>query len=101
MAEGTGRAAGTSTSTTLPTSPAELERGIAERRVRLAATIDELSARARPGEIARRGLAGAAAKARGAVATPDGQMRTERIGAVAGATLVVVVALVWVRVRRR
>jgi hypothetical protein len=99
MAEGTERAA--ETSTTLPRSAADLERGIAERRERLAATIDELSARARPGEIARRGFAGVAAKARGAVETPDGQMRTERLGAVAGAALVVLVALVWVRVRRR
>jgi len=111
MAEGSGRAAGapakpatgTATDRTAkpPRSPADLEVAIEARRTQLAATIDELSARARPRELARRGLAGLAAKARGAVSTPDGQMRTERVGAVAGAALVVVVALVWVRVRRR
>jgi len=106
MAEGSGSAAGepatTATDTaTEPRSPADLELAIEVKRAQLAATIDELSLRARPREIARRGLAGLAAKARGAVETPDGQVRTERIGAVAGAALVVVVALVWVRTRRR
>jgi hypothetical protein len=98
MAEGT---PGAGTAPKLPSSPAALERAIEAKRASLAATIDELSVRAHPREIARRGVAGLGAKARGAVETPDGQMRTERIGAVAGATLVVLVALVWVRVRRR
>jgi hypothetical protein len=106
MAEGSAGAAGapgtTATAATKPPkSPADLERAIEVKRAQLAATIDELSSRARPRELARRGLAGIAAKARGAVATPDGQVRTERLGAVAGAAFVVVVALVWVRVRRR
>jgi len=106
MAEGSGSAAGDPATTTAdtatePRSPADLELAIEVKRAQLAATIDELSLRARPREIARRGLAGLAAKARGAVATPDGQVRTERVGAVAGAAFVVGVALVWVRVRRR
>jgi hypothetical protein len=84
----------------MPTSPAALERAIDAKRASLAATIDELSARARPKEIVRRGVAGAGAKARGAVATPDGHLRAERIGAVAGAGLVVLVMLIWVRRRR-
>ena len=91
---------GTGTTAEMPTSPAALERAIDAKRASLAATIDELSDRARPKEIVRRSVAGVTAKARGAVATPDGHLRTERIGAVAGATLVVLVTLLWVRRRR-
>jgi hypothetical protein len=91
---------GTGTTASMPTSPAALESAIDAKRASLAATIDELSARARPREIVRRSVAGAGAKARGAVATPEGHLRTERIGAVAGATLVVLVMLIWVRRRR-
>ena len=102
MAEASGRAAGEpATTTEPPRSPVDLELAIEAKRAQLAATIDELSARAKPRELARRGLAGVTAKARGAVSTPDGQLRTERVGAVAGAALVVAVALVWIRVRRR
>ena len=111
MADGSGRAAGAPARTATdaaaetaakpPRSPAELEHAIEAKRAQLAATIDELSSRARPRELARRGLAGVTAKARGAVETPDGQLRAERVGAVAGAALVVLVALVWVRIRRR
>jgi hypothetical protein len=106
MAEDNRRAAGASTTATGAAtkplrSPADLEHAIEAKRAQLAATIDELSERTQPRELVRRGLAGVTAKARGAVATPDGQMRTERLGAVAGAAFVVVVALVWVRVRRR
>ena len=98
MAEGT-QDAGTASNKAV--TPAALERAIEVRRASLAATIDELTTRAQPKEIARRSVAGLTARARGAVETPDGQMRTERIGAVAGATLVILVALVWLRVRRR
>jgi uncharacterized protein (TIGR03382 family) len=84
----------------MPTSPAAIERAIAAKRASLAATIDELSLRAQPKEIARRSVAGVSTKAQGAVRTPDGQLRTERIGAVAGAAVVVLVVLVWLRRRR-
>jgi hypothetical protein len=93
-AETTGGAAG------MPTSPAAIESAIEAKRASLAATIDELSFRTQPKELARRGIAGIAGKARGAVATPDGQLRTERVGAVAGAAVVLLVVLVWVRRRR-
>jgi hypothetical protein len=83
-----------------PASATEIEKAIEERRATLAATIDELSFRARPKEIVRRGLAGVTARAQGAVRTPDGQLRSERVGAVAGALLVLTVVLVWVRRRR-
>jgi hypothetical protein len=92
-------ATGESTTTT-PSLPADIEKAIEARRATLAATIDELSVRARPKEIVRRGLAGVTAKAQGAVRTPDGQLRSERVGAVAGALVVLTVVLVWARRRR-
>jgi hypothetical protein len=81
-------------------SPAEIEKAIEAKRTELAATIDELSTRAKPKEIVRRGVAGLTAKAQGAVRTPDGQLRTERVAAVAGAVLVVTAMLLWLRRRR-
>jgi hypothetical protein len=96
----TAESTGTGTTARMPTSPAALERAIEAKRANLAATIDELTRRTKPKEIVRRGAAGVGAKARGAVATPDGNLRTERIGAVAGATLVVLVALFLLRRRR-
>lgn len=85
----------------LPTDPAELEREIEARRAHLAATVDELVHRAQPKEIARRAKEDAATKFRAATTTPDGQLRTERIAAVAAAVLAFVVFAVWNRRRRR
>ena len=99
MAAGTGDTS-PGTTTPMPTSPAAIESAIDAKRAQLAATIDELSFRTRPKELVRRGLAGVVAKARGTVETPDGQLRSERIGAVVGAVLVLAAALVWVRRRR-
>jgi hypothetical protein len=101
MAERTGpRAAGAGGSGgQIPAKPAEIEREIEERRRRLAATLDELSSRAKPKEIARRGIAGVQAKADAAVRTPEGQLRKERLGAVAGALVVLTALLVWLRRR--
>ena len=81
-------------------APAEIEKAIEAKRTELAATIDELSTRAKPKEIVRRGVAGLTAKAQGTVRTPDGQLRTERVAAVAGAVLVVTATLLWLRHRR-
>ena len=83
-----------------PGSPAALEAQIQARRDHLAATIDELSARAAPKEIARRSLAGVQARLRNATHTPDGQLRTERIAA-AGAAVIALGTLILVRRRRR
>jgi hypothetical protein len=99
-AESGSRAAGNRAGQPMPESPAALEQEIEVRRTRLAATIDELTTRAKPKEIARRGVAGLKARGQAAVSTPDGQPRKERIGAVAGALLVLVTVLVWVRRRR-
>ncbi|HST85025.1 MAG TPA: DUF3618 domain-containing protein [Kineosporiaceae bacterium] len=84
----------------LPESPAALEQAIQDRRDHLAATIDELTARAKPKEIARRGAAEAQRRFRTMTHGPDGQLRTERLAAVAGAIAIVGGALVLLRRRR-
>jgi hypothetical protein len=83
----------------MPASPAALEQAIQDRRDHLAATIDELTARAQPKEIARRGAAEAQRRFRTLTHGPDGQLRTERVAAIAGA-IAIVGALVLLRRRR-
>jgi hypothetical protein len=83
-----------------PESPAALEEAIQVRRDHLAATIDELTARAQPKEIVRRGAAGAQRRFLTLTHTPDGQLRTERLAAVAGAIAVLGGVLVLLRRRR-
>lgn len=87
----------------LPDSPEEIEASIAERRAHLAATVDELVERAQPKAIARRSMEDARARLVSATHTEDGQLRTERIAAVAGAAVVVLTlfALLRRRARRR
>ncbi len=82
-------------------SPAALEEAIQERRDHLAATIDELAARAKPADIARRTAAGVQQKLRALTHGPDGRLRTERLSAVAGATAVLGVVMIVLRRRRR
>jgi hypothetical protein len=81
-------------------SPAALEREIQDRRDHLAATIDELTARAKPKEIARRSAAEATRRFRSLTHTPEGELRTERLAAVAGAVAVVGGVLIFLRRRR-
>jgi hypothetical protein len=83
-----------------PESPAALEQAIQDRRDHLAATIDELSARAKPKEIARRTAVGAQRRLRTLTHGPDGQLRTERLAAAAGAVAIVGGVLVFLRRRR-
>ena len=85
----------------LPKSAAALEKAIQERRDRLAATIDELSTRAKPKEIARRGVADVQRRLRSLTHDAEGGLRQERLAAVAGAVTAVVGALVLLRRRRR
>jgi hypothetical protein len=86
----------------LSNDPAVLERQVEERRARLAATVDELAVRARPREIARRGAASAKARLRRATTTAEGELRVERIGAVAaGALALLAMAAFRRRMRRR
>ena len=90
----------TGKSDALPESPAALEQAIQDRRDHLAATIDELTARAKPKEIARRSAAEAQRRFRTLTHGPDGQLRTERLAAVAGAVAVVGGVLIFLRRRR-
>ena len=83
-----------------PESPAALEQAIQDRRDHLAATIDELTARAKPKEIARRSAVEAQRRFRTLTHGPDGQLRTERLAAVAGAVAVVGGVLIFLRRRR-
>jgi hypothetical protein len=84
-----------------PTSVAGLERSIAERRVHLAATIDELADRAAPKALVAKAKADVQARVRAAVYTPDGQLRAERLAAVGGAVVALGSLMVLVRRRRR
>ena len=70
------------------TSPAAIEAEIVETRARLASTIDELAVRAQPKEIARRQAEFAKAKLIEATHTPDGDLRVERVGAIAAGSAV-------------
>lgn len=79
----------------MPTDPAELEREIARRRAQLADTVNQLAARARPHEVARRGLADLRGKLDAATRTEDGQVRSERVGAIAAAVALLMLVLIW------
>jgi hypothetical protein len=74
---------------------AQIESEIDETTERLAANVDELVARLRPANIARRGLAGT----RGLVTDPAGRPRAEVVGAVVGALVGVAVLTWWARRR--
>jgi hypothetical protein len=77
-----------------------LEADIAERRVRLARTLDELTAKATPSAIAKRQVQQAKARFADATTTPEGDLRVERVAA-AVAVVVVIVALKVLRRRHR
>lgn len=83
-----------------PQSPAALEQAIQERRDRLAATIDELTTRAKPRELARRGASGVQRRFTAATHGPAGELRTERLAAVGGALAVLGALLILLRRRR-
>jgi len=74
-------------------SPDAIEAEIAQTRAHLASTIDELTVRAHPREIVRRQKESAKAKFVDATHTPEGDLRVERVGAMAAAGTVVVLVL--------
>jgi hypothetical protein len=76
-----------------------LEADIAERRVRLARTLDELTAKATPSAIAKRQVQQAKARFADATTTPEGDLRVERVAA-AVAVVAVIVAFKVLRRRR-
>ena len=76
-----------------------LEADIAERRVRLARTLDEITAKATPSAIAKREVDKAKARFADATTTPEGDLRVERVAA-AVAVVALVVAFKLLRRRR-
>jgi len=70
------------------TSPDVIEAEIAVTRAHLASTIDELAVRTQPREIARRQAEAARAKFVETTHTPDGDLRAERVGAMAAGSAV-------------
>jgi hypothetical protein len=84
----------------LPNDPKAIEELIARRRERLAATVDELVVRAHPKEIARRSAADAKGRLQAFAATPEGDLRSERLAAVAAAAVAFVGLLLLLRSRR-
>ncbi len=80
---------------------AELEADIAERRVHLSTTIDELVTRVSPREIVRREVEAAKIKFTETTRTPDGQIRTEIVAGALGVTAVVLIAAGLIRRSRR
>ncbi|KRE43576.1 DUF3618 domain-containing protein [Knoellia sp. Soil729] len=76
-----------------------LEADIAERRTRLARTLNELTARATPSAIAKRQVDQAKARFADATTTPEGDLRVERVAA-AVAVVAVILAIKVLRGRR-
>ncbi|MBI4942533.1 MAG: DUF3618 domain-containing protein [Actinobacteria bacterium] len=81
--------------------PATIEAEIARRREHLAATVDELVERAHPKALAARGVEDAKGRLQAAVRTPQGDLRAERVGAVAAAVALFVLLSVVLRRRGR
>lgn len=85
----------------LPSDPAELEKIIRGQQNQLASSVDALVDKVSPKNVASRTVADLKARGRGAVLTPDGQPRTERLAA-AGAGVAGLLALLVLRgVRKR
>jgi Protein of unknown function (DUF3618) len=75
---------------------------IAATRAHLASTIDELAIRTQPREIARRQAESAKARFVETTHTPEGDLRVERIGAMAAASAVLLgLTFLHFRYRRR
>ena len=80
-----------------PKSVDQIEADIAAARERLAGTVDELHTRTAPQEIARRQVESLREKFTEATRTPTGELRTERVAALAAAA----VALIGLGAARR
>jgi hypothetical protein len=75
---------------TAPKTVDELEAEIAAARTRLAGTVDELHTRTAPQEIARRQVQSAKTKFTEATRTESGDLRTERVAALAAAGIALI-----------
>jgi hypothetical protein len=86
-----------------PSSPGksvgQIEAEIEAARARLAGTVDELHARTAPKEIARRQAAAAKVWFTEATRTSSGELRTERVAALAAAAVALVGLGAWRRHR--
>ncbi|NNM46155.1 DUF3618 domain-containing protein [Knoellia koreensis] len=71
-------------------SVAELQADIDAARARLAGTVDELHVRTAPKEIVRREVESAKTKFTEATRTPSGDLRTERVAALAAAAVALI-----------
>ncbi|MEP6630737.1 MAG: DUF3618 domain-containing protein [Lapillicoccus sp.] len=76
----------------------ELEAELAERRVHLSTTIDELITRVSPAEIARREVESVRLRIMAVTHTPDGEVRSDLVAGALGAVSVV---LLGAGLRRR
>ena len=77
----------------------QIEAEIVAARTRLADTVDELHFRTSPKEIARRQAESLKAKFFAATHTETGDLRTERVAALAGAAVVLIGLGAWRRSR--
>jgi hypothetical protein len=87
--------AGRSASNGKALTPAEIEAEIEATRVRLAGTVDAISDRVKPANVARRCVASVKAE----FVEPDGELRTTRVAVLAVVAAGAVAALVWRRRR--
>jgi hypothetical protein len=85
--------AGRSASNGKTQTPAEIEAEIEATRVRLAGTVDAISDRVKPANVARRCVASVKAQ----FVEPDGELRTTRVAVLAVVTAGAVAALMWRR----
>jgi len=76
-------------------TPAEIEAEIEATRARLAGTVDAIAERVKPANVARRGLASARAQ----VVDERGELRPERVAALAVAVVAGVGMWIWRRSR--
>lgn len=79
----------------------QLRAEIAASRERLAGTIDELTTRAAPKALVARQSEAAKQRFAAATTTPQGDLRTERLAAIAAAVAVLLVVRCMVRRRGR
>ena len=77
----------------------EIEKDIARNRDNLAATIDELAFRVKPGNVVKRQAAEAKGFVDRATRTPEGGLRLEVVGPVVGAAALLVALAIYNRVR--
>ncbi len=78
-----------------------LQADVVAHRQRLAGTVDELAGRLTPQALLRQNTEAAKAKFADLTTTPQGDLRVERIAAVAAAVVVVVALRVWGGRRRK